>query len=98
MLPRPPKRRAKTAIWSVWGWEGFVHCRIAMGDSLAAVVLAAGAGTRLAPLTTVRPKALCPVGGRPRVDLALDRVEAVVGSGPEHVVVSADAHRDQLEA
>ena len=43
-----------------------------MGDSLAAVVLAAGSGTRLAPLTWVRAKALCPVGGRPLVDSALD--------------------------
>ncbi|CAN5275317.1 N/A [soil metagenome] len=45
-----------------------------MGDSLAGVVLAAGAGTRLAPLTGLRPKALCPVGGRPLVDHALDRL------------------------
>src|SRR5215210_2189123 len=98
MLPRPPKRRAKTAIWSVWGWEGFVHCRIAMGDSLAAIVLAAGAGTRLAPLTRVRPKALCPVGDRPLVDHALGRVEAVVGTGPDRVAVNAHAYADQLAA
>lgn len=68
-----------------------------MPDSLAAVVLAAGAGTRLAPLTSVRPKALCPVGDRPLVDHALDRVEAVVGAGPDRVAVNAHAHRAQLE-
>src|ERR671916_1379534 len=105
MLPRPPNSTANTAlmysrntaIWRVWGWEGFVHCRIAMADSLAAVVLAAGAGTRLAPLTSVRPKALCPVGDRPLVDSALDRVEAVVGAGPDRVAVNAHAHHAQLE-
>jgi N-acetyl-alpha-D-muramate 1-phosphate uridylyltransferase len=69
-----------------------------MADSLAAVVLAAGAGTRLAPLTWVRPKALCPVGDRPLLDLALARVEAVVGGGPDRVAVNAHAHRRQLEA
>jgi CTP:molybdopterin cytidylyltransferase MocA len=61
-------------------------------------VLAAGSGTRLAPLTSVRPKALCPVAGRPLVDLALDRVEAVVGAGADRVAVNVHAHRDQLEA
>lgn len=40
---------------------------------LVAVVLAAGAGTRLRPLTDVRPKALCTVNGRPLLDLALER-------------------------
>src|SRR3954471_23765845 len=69
-----------------------------MGDSLAAVVLAAGAGTRLGPLTSVRPKALCPVGDRPLLDLALARVEAVVGSGADRVAVNAQAHRDQAGA
>ena len=44
---------------------------------LAAVVLAAGAGTRLRPLTRFLPKALCPVGGRPLVDGAVERVCAV---------------------
>ena len=61
-------------------------------------MLAAGAGTRLAPLTSVRPKALCPVGDRPLLDHALDRVEAVVGAGPVRVAVNAHHHRDQLVA
>jgi N-acetyl-alpha-D-muramate 1-phosphate uridylyltransferase len=45
---------------------------------LAGVVLAAGLGTRLRPLTDLRPKALCPVGGVPLVDLALDRLHAAL--------------------
>lgn len=50
-----------------------------MGPDLAGVVLAAGAGTRLRPLTTVRPKPLCTVGGRPLLDWALGRVTAYAG-------------------
>lgn len=42
------------------------------------VVLAAGRGARLRPLTRLRPKALCPVGNVPLVDLALDRVRPAV--------------------
>ncbi|MBA2624860.1 MAG: NTP transferase domain-containing protein, partial [Acidimicrobiia bacterium] len=67
-----------------------------MADSLTAVVLAAGPGTRLAPLTRLRPKALCPVGGVALVDLALEQVEAVVGTGAERVAVNAHAGRDRL--
>jgi N-acetyl-alpha-D-muramate 1-phosphate uridylyltransferase len=64
---------------------------------LAAVVLAAGAGTRLAPLTSLRPKALCPVGGVPLLDLALERVRPV-GAGPSRVAVNAHHHAGQLVA
>jgi CTP:molybdopterin cytidylyltransferase MocA len=60
-----------------------------MADSLAAIVLAAGRGSRLRPLTLERPKALCPVAGEALVDLALRRVAAVVGSGPAAVAVNA---------
>ena len=48
-----------------------------MTDSLAALVLGAGSGTRLRPLTTLLPKVLCPVNGVPLLDLALDRVLAI---------------------
>jgi len=41
---------------------------------LCAVVLAAGLGTRLGPLTDLRPKALCPVGNVPLLDLAIESV------------------------
>ncbi len=59
-------------------------------------MLAAGAGTRLRPLTAIRPKALCPVGGTPLVDLALDRVAAV--TGPMSVAVNVHHGRAMLEA
>lgn len=45
-----------------------------MADSVAGVVLAAGAGTRLRPLTYLRPKALCPVADTPLVDHAIRRL------------------------
>jgi NDP-sugar pyrophosphorylase family protein len=40
-----------------------------------AVILAGGLGTRLAPYTTVFPKPLMPVGGRPILELVLRRLE-----------------------
>ena len=51
-----------------------------MSGALAGVVLAAGAGTRLRPLTLVRPKALCPIDNVPLVDLALHQVRAATQS------------------
>jgi NDP-sugar pyrophosphorylase family protein len=57
-------------------------------------VLAAGAGTRLKPLTDLRPKALCPVNNRFLVDLAVDRARAVTG----HVAVNVHAGRDLMES
>ena len=79
------------------------------GDGLAGVVLAAGAGARLAPLTLERPKALCPVGGVPLVNLALDRLRPHVASLAVNLhhgadlldaVIPAEVHRsvEVLEA
>lgn len=61
---------------------------------LVGVVLAAGAGTRLRPLTRLRPKALCPVGPRPLVDHALARVAPHV----EEVAVNLHHGRLLMEA
>jgi CTP:molybdopterin cytidylyltransferase MocA len=63
-------------------------------DGLVGVVLAAGAGSRLRPLTDVRPKPLCPVGDRTLLDLALDRVAPHVAG----TAVNAHHHADQLVA
>jgi MurNAc alpha-1-phosphate uridylyltransferase len=54
-------------------------------NDLAAIVLAAGAGTRLRPLTLLRPKPLCPVNNVPLVDHALTRVAAVTNSAAVNV-------------
>ncbi len=59
---------------------------------LAGVVLAAGAGTRLRPLTTLRPKALCPVGTVPLLDLALARLAPLTGDLPGDLAVNAHEH------
>ena len=47
---------------------------------LAGVVLAAGAGVRLRPLSAWRPKALCPIGATTLVDRAVAQVAAVTGT------------------
>ena len=66
-----------------------------MDDGLVGVVLAAGAGTRLRPLSRWRPKALCPVGGVPLVDLAIERVwphVEQVAVNLHHGAAALDAH------
>src|SRR5438270_12020626 len=65
-----------------------------MADSIAGVVLAAGAGLRLRPLTGIRPKALCPVGDRSLVDHALERFTGVTTS----LAVNVHHHRSMLES
>jgi NDP-sugar pyrophosphorylase family protein len=57
--------------------------------------LAAGAGTRLRPLTRTIPKPLLAPAGRPLVDLA---IEALQAAGATRVVVNAHHGADQLVA
>jgi N-acetyl-alpha-D-muramate 1-phosphate uridylyltransferase len=65
-----------------------------MTSGIAGVVLGAGAGTRLRPLTLLRPKPLCPVANVPLVDLAIERVQPAAGE----VAVNVHHGREQMEA
>lgn len=61
----------------------------------AGIVLAAGAGTRLRPLTQLRPKALCPIDNVPLVDRAL----ASLGrAGVNDIAVNAHHLAEQMAA
>lgn len=59
-----------------------------------AMVLAAGHGTRMRPLTDDRSKAMVEVGGKPLIDHMLDRLAR---AGVERAVVNVHAHADNLE-
>src|SRR4029450_12445607 len=64
---------------------------------VCAVVLAAGEGARLRPLTRVLPKPLCPVGGGPRIDPALGRAHPAtpaIAVNVHHAREAIEAHLD----
>jgi NDP-sugar pyrophosphorylase family protein len=60
---------------------------------MKAMVLAAGLGTRLRPLTDDRPKALVEVGGRSMLEITLARLREI---GIREVIVNAHHFADQL--
>src|SRR5215471_5939844 len=56
---------------------------------MKAILLAAGYGTRLRPLTDDRPKHLLPVGGRPMLDWILDWVMELEDVDGVHLVTNS---------
>jgi MurNAc alpha-1-phosphate uridylyltransferase len=60
-----------------------------------AMVMAAGLGKRMRPLTATRPKPLVEVAGKPLLDHVLDRLRV---SGVEKVVVNVHYLADSIEA
>jgi MurNAc alpha-1-phosphate uridylyltransferase len=60
-----------------------------------AMVMAAGKGTRMRPLTDDMPKPLVPFMGRPLIDHVLDRLEE---AGIEEVIVNTHHFADMLES
>jgi N-acetyl-alpha-D-muramate 1-phosphate uridylyltransferase len=64
---------------------------------VCAVVLAAGEGARLRPLTRVLPKPLCPVDGVPLIDHALERAHSAtpaIAVNVHHAREAIEAHLD----
>ena len=60
-----------------------------------AMVLAAGLGTRLRPITDRMPKPLVPIAGKPMIDYVLD---ALVEAGVMRAVVNVHHFADQMTA
>jgi MurNAc alpha-1-phosphate uridylyltransferase len=65
------------------------------GKIRKAMVLAAGYGTRLRPLTDQMPKPLIPVVGKPMIEYGLDRLKTY---GIEEVVINVSHLKEQLRA
>lgn len=63
------------------------------GAPTAAMVLAAGIGSRMRPLTNHQPKALVEVGGKPLIDHTLDRLAE---AGVRTCVVNVHHFADQM--
>ena len=66
-----------------------------MTHAATAMVLAAGFGERMRPLTLRMPKPLVPIAGKPLIDHVLDRLAA---AGVETAVVNVHYLPEQLEA
>ncbi|MCD6477687.1 MAG: nucleotidyltransferase family protein [Candidatus Aenigmarchaeota archaeon] len=63
---------------------------------MKAIILAAGQGTRLRPLTYGIPKALLPVGGRPVIDYVIDTIKKC--KKIDEIVIGVSHMRNSIES
>ena len=68
-------------------------CSLHESRAMKAMVLAAGLGTRLRPLTNDRPKALVEVGGRTLLEITLARLRTF---GVREVIVNVHHFADSV--
>ena len=66
-----------------------------MSGEVKAILLAAGLGTRLRPLTDTIPKCLVPIAGRPLLDFWIDQL---ADAGVREARVNTHAHAEQVRA
>ncbi len=97
--PPPPRNQRKgskgPALGGGPGGSAPWPCLPIPGSPHTAMVLAAGLGTRMRPLTDATAKPLLPLGGRSLLNHALDRLAAV---GVEFAVVNAFWQADRVVA
>ncbi|MBP9005682.1 MAG: NTP transferase domain-containing protein, partial [Candidatus Marinimicrobia bacterium] len=60
---------------------------------MKALILAAGLGKRLRPLTNQKPKALIEVGGRPLLQIAIEYLQMY---GFDEIIINVHHHADQI--
>jgi MurNAc alpha-1-phosphate uridylyltransferase len=72
-----------------------LRAEVAANVPCTAMVMAAGLGKRMRPLTATKPKPLIPVAGKPLLDHVLDRLRA---AGVTKLVVNVHYLADVLEA
>jgi bifunctional UDP-N-acetylglucosamine pyrophosphorylase / glucosamine-1-phosphate N-acetyltransferase len=76
----------------LWKWQAYRAIGRVMSRPLAAIILAAGKGTRM---KSDFHKVLHPIAGRPMIEHLLESVEAL---GAERIVVVVGDRREQIEA
>ena len=79
------------ALARAWGGGGAAASRTGRLGPMKAMVLAAGLGTRLRPLTDARPKALVEINGRTLLEITLARLR---GFGVREVIVNVHHFAD----
>jgi NDP-sugar pyrophosphorylase family protein len=60
---------------------------------MKAMIFAAGLGTRLKPLTDTMPKALAPVGGKPLLEHAIEKLKA---AGFDEIIINVHHFAEQI--